>query len=524
MRDDAFGAARVMRKKPALRDMKMDDVTESPIELYSFAIKVTYIGKESKSEVREYLWHNGKSISPDILKGATLSPIERELNFKIPDAVIEEIKQRGEDEEKRFHSQLKVERAQLIEHLSALAEEKRREEKIEEAERIEEEIERRKDAPFPELRVRVEPVALMLLEAPLEIHRTVLENEFTRLEVVWEFDNLTGECDLKCNGCGRKVDEYFLTVDGLACKDCLNKCKECGKPMIHAEQCKVCHEHLCEEHVHHCSTCGAPLCEEHAERCKFCSNEMCPEHVNRCSVCNAPLCEEHTFRCSVCGTTIGPRHTRICDSCGKDVCPEHIHRCEICGKNVCENCGVEINGKWYCREHLEKTPLGVWVIPKLRCSTCGVALSEDEANHCKVCGAPLCEAHTNHCDVCNVLLCERHTHHCDICGASLCDEHVVISELSGREYCREHAATCSVCGRQVGTDELKNGVCPACMAMEQISRKNVPREIFAKYPYVRHSRAWFISRGKNTAYITEFRGRRFAYRVINGEIKEFRSQ
>ncbi len=523
MHEDAFGAARVQRKKPVFKNARVtDDVTERERLLYSFALKVTYIGKTAKSEIREYLWDRD-TVNPEILKGAELVPEERELNFEIPGPVLEEIKEKAAMEEEKFQREVKEEREKLIEHLEQLAEEKEKEEKHEEAKLIREEMKRRKNAPMPELRVKIEPVALMALNAPVEIHRTVLENEFARTEKVWRFDNLTGEHELKCDGCGRNADSYYLTVDGLACESCYRECRECGKPMINANTCKVCHAPLCDEHTHTCSVCGAPLCEEHAEKCEFCKNEMCPEHVARCSVCGAPLCEEHRFTCSVCGATIGPKHTRICSVCGRDVCPEHVHRCAECGKSVCENCAVEIDGKWYCKEHLERTPAGIWVIPEMRCAECGVALSDKEAKFCDVCGAPLCKEHAHSCSECGKTLCKEHTHRCSICGAELCEEHTHISEVSGREYCKKHVETCPVCGRIMGKDESVNGTCPGCTALERIPRKSVPKEIFRKYPYVRHSRNWFISRGKTPAYITEIRGARLSYLLTKGEIREYRS-
>ena len=33
---------------------------------------------------------------------------------------------------------------------------------------------------------------------------------------------------------------------------------------------------------------------------------------------------------------------------------ESANTCAICGKSVCEKCGLEIAGKFYCKECLEK--------------------------------------------------------------------------------------------------------------------------------------------------------------------------
>jgi len=481
---DSFAAAKLKRKRPEFKNAKLiDDVFERDRIYHSFAIMVRYIGKDSKVELREYLWGPDGRLDPDVLKGAEFEELEGESQFAIPEEVLEEIKARGEREEQEFLKSLEKERAEIIAHLEKVLMEKEKEEKYEDAERIKEEIERRKNSK--------------------------LTNEYAEREITWKLDTLTGEHDLRCDGCGKVTNELFLTVDGIACKDCLKECKECGKPMLNAYECKVCHEPLCDEHVHFCATCHEPLCKEHATKCKFCSNELCPEHVEHCSVCNAPLCEEHTYHCSVCGAVIGPMHVRVCDVCHQDVCPEHIHKCEICGKNVCENCAVELDGKWYCKEHLEKSYGGKWVIPTTRCKTCGVALADDEINRCSVCNAPLCDEHTNHCSVCN---------------APLCDEHVFVSELSGKEYCEEHAGKCNICGRTVGIDELHNSVCDACVNMKEAKRKDIPREILAKFPYAKHGKKWYISRGKNIAYITEVKGITLSYRIVNGEIIEHRSK
>ena len=522
---DSFSSVKIKRKKPDFKNATLvDDVFERDRVFHSFAIQVRYIGKESKTELREYLWGPDGKMNPEILKGAEFESTKEKSEFKIPAEIIEEIRARGEKEEAKFHRELEKERREVIAHLKRVLEENMREEKYEEVERIKAEIERRERAEFPELVVKIEPVALLEIHAPVEIHHSRLKNEFADKELTWEFDTLTGEHDLKCEGCGKSAMGFYLTVDGISCESCLKVCKECGKPMIHAKECKVCHAPLCDEHVHYCSTCHGPICSEHATKCRFCSKEMCPEHVNRCSVCNAPLCEEHTYHCSVCGSTIGPMHVRVCDVCGSDVCPEHIHKCAICGKNVCENCAVELDGKWYCKEHLERSYGGKWVIPEVRCKICGVALANDEINRCSVCDAPLCDDHTNHCSVCDAPLCDEHTNYCSICNAPLCDKHVFISEMSGKEYCEEHSLSCKICGRIVGEDELKDGVCRACSDMVEVSRRDIPREIMIKFPYSKHGKRWFVSQGKNVAYITEVKGVILAYRIVNGEIVEHRGK
>ncbi len=521
---EQFAAVRMKRRKPTFKNCHVeDDVYEEERVLHSFALKITYIGLDSKVEILEYLWGDKGAMNPNVLKDAEFEEVQAENEFKIPDEVMEHIKSRAKEEESKFHEELQRKREDMLEHLKKMAIEKKSEGKMEEARRIEEEIERRRNATLPDLRVKVEPVSLLKIIAPLEIHRTVLSNEFTKREVVWKFDNLTGKHDLKCAGCGKSSEEFYLTVDGLACADCEKECKVCGKPMINAHLCKECNAPLCEEHVHHCSVCNAPLCEEHATKCKFCTNEMCSEHVHHCSVCNAPLCEEHTYTCSVCGATIGPMHTRVCEVCGSNVCPDHIHKCEICGKNVCENCAVEIEGKWYCKEHLERGYGGIWVIPEIRCKECGVALSSEHAVYCEVCNAPLCPDHAHKCSVCGSFLCSEHTYECAVCHVELCDRHAHVSELSGNRYCESHSLKCPICGRTVGSDEMKGDVCISCANMTEITKKDVPPEIFRKFPYAKRGKAWYISRGNTIAYITEVKNMILSFRVIDGEILEHRS-
>ena len=521
---NSFAAVRAKRKKPEFKNCSVtDEVYEEENLIHSFALKVTYIGLDSKMEIMEYLWGKSGMMNPKILEGAIFENDERKDDFRLPDEILERIKKKATDEEKKFHEKLGEERERTLKHLERMKSEKEREEKYEEAKRIEEEIERRKRAKLPDLRVKVEPVALLSIDAPVEIHHTKLENDFARKEITWKFDNLTGEHNLRCEGCGKKTDELFLTVDGLACRDCYKECKECGKPMINAYECKVCHAPLCDEHVHFCSTCHKPICKEHATKCEFCSNEMCPEHVHHCSICNAPLCEEHTYKCVVCGREIGPRHTRVCDVCGGNVCPEHIHKCEITGKNVCENCATEIDGKWYSNEVLEKGYGGKMVLPEFRCKTCGIAVSREDVQFCEVCNAPLCPDHAHHCGICGKTLCEDHVNKCSICGKELCGGHSILSELSGKVYCEAHATKCEVCGRVVGVDEIENGVCNSCRNMVEIERRDVPKEIFAKFPYAKKGKKWKISKGKNVAYITEVKGITLSYRVVDGKIEEFRT-
>ena len=522
---EQFAAAKIKRRKPEFANCNaVDDVFERERTFFSFAIMVKYIGKESRTELREYLWGPDGAMSAEVLRGAEFEPAEMDIEFKLPDEVLEDIKKKAVEEEERFHRAVEEERNETLRHLRRMLEEKEREGKEEEAQRIREEIERRENSPLPELRVHVEPVALLAIEAPVEVHHTKLENEFAKREITWKFDTLTGEHDLRCNSCGRAADKFFLAVDGIACDLCIKECKECGKPMINAHECKVCHAPLCDDHVHFCSTCGAELCNDHAIRCEFCSNEMCDDHINYCSVCNAPLCDEHAYSCVVCGKTTGPKHTRVCDVCGGNVCPEHIHKCEICGKNVCENCASQIDGKWYCREHLEVGYGGKLILPELRCEVCGIALANEDAHHCKVCGMVLCGDHVHRCSICGEELCEEHVHRCSICGAELCEEHVNFSEISGKPYCEYHTEICEICGRTVGEDEIRYGICNACTRMSEISRRDVPREIFLKFPYAKRGKEWYVSRGKNVAYITEVKGTRLAYRIVAGEIVEHRSR
>ncbi len=522
---EQFAAARVKRRRPEFANCSaVDDVFEKERIFYSFAISVKYIGKESRTELREYLWGPDGPLDPEVLRGAEFERIEMDVDFRIPEGVMKEIEEKAREYEEEFHRQVKEERERTVEHLRRLLQEKESEGKEEEVKRIREEIERRSSAELPELRVLVEPVALLAINAPLEIHHTKLENEFARREVTWKFDTLTGEHDLRCDSCGRSADRLFLAVDGIACESCIKECKECGKPMINAHECRVCHAPLCDEHVHHCSTCGAELCDSHAIRCEFCSKEMCPEHVNRCSICNAPLCEDHSYSCVVCGRITGPRHTRVCDVCGGNVCPEHIHRCSICGKNVCENCAVQIDGEWYCREHLEVGYGGKLVLPEIRCEVCGIALEREDMHRCEVCGKVLCGDHVHRCSICNEELCDEHVHRCSICNEELCEKHTNFSEISGKPYCESHTAVCEICGRVVGVDEVHGGICDACSRMREISRREVPREIFVKFPYAKRGREWYVSRGKNVAYITEVKGMRLAYRIVDGEIVEHRGK
>lgn len=521
---DSFASVKMKRKKPEFKNCKLvNDVYEEEQVLYSFALKITYIGLDSKTEIVEALWKDGK-MNPEILKGGEFEEVPGENDFKIPDEIMDEIKKKGELREREFQRRVEEERKNVVEHLERMVEEKLREGKSEEAERIREEVERRKNMPLPELRIKVEPISLLRINAPVEIHRSVLENEYSKKEVVWKFDNLTGEHDLRCDGCGKKANEFYLTVDGIACENCYKECKECGKPMINAYECKVCHEPLCEEHVHFCSTCHEPICQEHATKCEFCSNEMCPEHVNHCSVCNAPLCDEHAYSCVVCGKTIGPKHTRICEVCGGNVCPEHIHTCEICGKNVCENCASQIDGKWYCKDHLEDGYGGKLVLPEIRCKECGIAVAKEDVEYCEVCHAPLCPEHTHRCSVCGKTLCGEHVNRCSICNVELCDDHTYFSELSGKPYCEKHVGICEVCGRVVGEDEMHDGVCVACERKKEIGKREIPKEIFKKFPYAKKGKEWFISSGKNVAYITEIKGIVLSYRIVDGEIVEHRGK
>ena len=516
---------RLNRKKPRFKNCHIvtDDVTESEKLIFSFAIKISYIGRNAKTEILEYLWDGNHYLPADMLKNAKFTPEKREIDFKIPDNIMNEIKCRAEKEENRFHKLLQKEKDKTMRHLSALATEKEKEGRVNEANRIRDEIERRKSASMPELKVKVEPVALLVINAPVEIHRTVLANKYLRIEKVWEFENLTGNTDLACEGCGRKADDLFLTVDGLACEQCYKECKECGKPMLHIHECRVCNAPLCDEHVHYCSTCKAELCKEHTAKCEFCSREMCPEHTHHCSVCGAPLCEYHAYSCVVCGREIGPKHTRICDSCGGNVCPEHIHKCVICGRNVCENCAIEIEGNWYCKDHLESGYGNKLILPEIRCKECGIAIAKDDALYCEVCNAPLCPAHAHSCSVCGATLCSKHVQTCSICGNEMCEEHSFISEISGDGYCEEHTSICKVCGRTVGVNEInEEGICSSCKSAGIISRREVPKEIFAKFPYTKRAREWKRSHGKNMAYVTKLKGITLSYRIVNGEIVEHR--
>lgn len=521
---DQFAAVKIKRKSPDFKNCKVtDDVFERERIFYSFAIRVRYIGKTSKEELREYLWGPEGRMDPDILRDAEFERIELDTEFRIPEEVMNEIRERGKKEEEIYRREVEEERKRTVEHLRKMLEEKERENRTEEALRIKEEIERRENAEIPELRVLVEPVALLAIYAPVEVHHTLLKNEYATREITWKMDTLTGKHDLRCEGCGRVTDKFFLAVDGLSCEACLKECKECSKPMIHAHLCSVCSEPVCDDHVHFCTSCSAPLCSDHTEKCDFCSNEMCPDHVKHCSICNASLCDDHAYHCAVCNAVIGPKHARICESCGREICPDHIHKCDICGKSVCENCSVNIDGSWYCRDHLEVGYGGKLVLPDIRCKTCGIAVSREDALKCDVCGSTLCPDHASRCVVCGKVLCESHVNECSICHRELCDDHSRISELSGKVYCDEHSTICNVCGRVVGIDETHNGVCHACASMKEISRKDAPREIFLKYPYARKGKNWYISRGKNVAYITEVRGLRLAYRIVDGEIVEYRS-
>ncbi|NPA74560.1 MAG: hypothetical protein GXO25_00575 [Euryarchaeota archaeon] len=75
----------------------------------------------------------------------------------------------------------------------------------------------------------------------------------------------------------------------------------------------------------------------------------------------------------------------------------------------------------------------------------------------------------------------------------------------------------------MGSDELRGGVCDACRNMKELSKKSIPKEIFIKYPYAKRGKEWFISRGKNAAYITKIKNMTLSYRVVDGKIVEHRS-
>ncbi len=520
-----FGAVIARKKKPKIvnADIIRKSVSEEDNFVYSFAVKVTYIGKKTHTEILEFLWHNGKILDPEVLRDATFERVVIEHEFDIPDCIKERIVEKAKKLENEFHKAWFEERDELIKHLEKIAEEKEKEGKIEDAKRVREEIERRKNANPPPLKVRVEPVALLVINAPVETHQTVLKNSFVEKEIHWKFNNLTGKSDLVCEKCGTQHENLYLTVDGMGCKHCTGFCSVCNKPMLNFEKCKVCSAVLCENHVHKCEVCGEALCDEHAHKCSFCNTTLCDEHASRCYICGATLCKEHTYVCAVCGNIIGPRHARICDICGRDVCPEHIHKCEICGKNICENCGVEIDGKWYCKEHLVTGYGGKLVFPELKCKTCSVYLSKGDAIKCSVCGDALCPEHALKCDVCGTVLCEEHSFKCSICGKILCENHTVMSEISGKTYCREHTTRCPVCGRSIGTNELQGSICVACASMTPIDKRDVPSEIFKKYPYSKKGKVWYISRAKNVAYITRIGTLHLAYRIVEGEIIEWRN-
>jgi hypothetical protein len=111
---------------------------------------------------------------------------------------------------------------------------------------------------------------------------------------------------LHCQSCNKEINEIILCSSGhLTCRECGNKCKECGEIY-----CKRCVKKKCSE-------CSIEICSQCINVCEKCKKVFCKSHINNFKS-GRKLCKNCVQKCSKCGLTVDSEF--VTDISGRMVC------------------------------------------------------------------------------------------------------------------------------------------------------------------------------------------------------------
>ena len=262
--------------------------------------------------------------------------------------------------------------------------------------------------------------------------------------------HLVGEpCSTSCGSCGRA------------------HCTECASESTH-RACAVCWEDVCEVCRTTCAACGEVVCPEHADGCAACDEPTCHLCGEACSTCGAFHCDEHLRRCPACDLLHCPTHVLTCVDCDTALCEEHVGTCCECGDAVCSEHGHRCDdcGETFCGRHVE------------RCGVCAAERADDQNGYCTT-----------------------HVVRCAVGGTVVCSNHREPTTIGAEFVCPDHHEPCATCRVAYRTTELTAGQCSACRSIGTVPESDIPAALREEFRSV--------GAGENEAYLVVLGKRRF---------------
>ncbi len=144
---------------------------------------------------------------------------------------------------------------------------------------------------------------------PYYIYNVSIKSDSAQRTIQIRYDPFEKEFSkIKCNSCGKEVEEIILCSSGhLTCRECGDRCGCCRDVF-----CKKCVSKKCEK-------CGETICSKCIVRCSVCGKTMCKSHGNFIEGSSKFVCNPCMKKCSKCGKIIDRLNLKK-DSSGRDVC------------------------------------------------------------------------------------------------------------------------------------------------------------------------------------------------------------
>lgn len=237
----------------------------------------------------------------------------------------------------------------------------------------------------------------------------------------------------RCTSCGhdlKQIGVCELTAHPV-CHNCLVECHVCGAQICKncgITVCFECGEWVCEACSEQCHLCGERSCAQHLLGCVSCREHFCPQCAESCEVCGKPAEKTHLTTCAVSQQRACPACIGVCSCCRKEVCQEYLHACAFCGQQACAECTFQCDvcGEAFCVQHISECEITQQTIcPRHAgtCERCGRHVSLTSLAQCDVCGKKVCPRCATRCARCQTVFCQEDTGDmliCPECGQTYC--------------------------------------------------------------------------------------------------------
>ncbi|HOJ11706.1 MAG TPA: hypothetical protein PK733_14075 [Clostridiales bacterium] len=339
---------------------------------------------------------------------------------------------------------------------------------------------------------------VILLHTVKDLRNLIFKLHDNSHEVSIPTEIFLNRVDIRCAECNAEIDSGAICSNGhAACKNCIDMCIACGKPICNVCDdesyiCSTCGEIVCTSCMSQCASCGAVVCPAHSYRCVTCGNTFCIDCYEICNICGSSVCANHAGTCSSCGAYVCSDHMHKCTVCNTAYCDEHIYNCFICNDKLCEEHALKsaFSGKTICTRHSGK------------CGKCEGVFALDELKKCALCGIGLCPEHIKICSNCEKVYCEEHINHCKSCG---------------RDYCScTQSVKCKLCGGTYCPDCVDSkGLCKACEGLAYVDRSDEKiQSILELVPDIAKCRKFYLGRANEINVL-------YAKNLISGYLAVF---